>query len=98
MEIADFKATSSEYTISLSQDETVQLRSLAIMENGYLCELYNTRNSPLPDEKVTFEVKDTSICTINSDDCIIKAKAEGETTITVKCRDLSYQVKVTVKK
>ncbi|MBE7057207.1 MAG: hypothetical protein E7388_07215 [Ruminococcaceae bacterium] len=95
VEIEEFKATSPDYVISLTQKETVQLRSLAILENGNLCELYNTKNSPLPNEKISFQVEDTSVCTIG-DNCIIKPKSLGETTITVKCRDLSYQVKVTV--
>ncbi len=96
VKMVEFKATVNNYTISISQQEAVQLRSLAIMENGNLCELYNTTNSPLPKEKVTFSVEDSSVCTIRSGDCMIIPKTVGETMVSVKCGNFTYETKVTV--
>lgn len=97
--MVDFKPTVKEYNISLSQQEVVQIRSLATLENGKFCELYNSSASPisLKNGKIKFTVADKDICKVGSNGYVTPLSA-GETTVTVKCNDFSYDIKVNVTK
>lgn len=96
-DIVEFKPTVEEYTISLAQEEGTQIRSITRLANGNLCELYNNGASPLSDVgyKLTFSVEDKSICKVTAAG-YIAPRAVGETTVTVKCNDLSFDVKVKI--
>lgn len=96
--LASFEPTVKEYTVSLSQKEAKQIRSLATFENRDFCELYNnTGNTDYPPYKfpVKCTASDETVLTVG-DDCIINPKKVGDATVTVSCNDFSYDITVHV--
>ena len=92
--IAEFIPTITEYTVSLSQKEAVQIRTLVRLANNNLCELYNSSRGEAP-----YTVKCSSsakkICSVGKN-CIIMPQAKGDAEITVTCESYSYKVTVHV--